>query len=171
MCAQGRKRQFIFSPDNIHPLPLSPPPFLLPFYRHYHLIIVFSTVFMFTPLGLQVTFIPKCDRSSGAWLAEQCLEELGVCWCVTPHGDQVPGSLTRGAPQCQGTARAARRMSFDPATPTNMSESSGLALLANTIQKRSWDGKKLAPMTIPFGCLMLSALNPPNSLSSPSTSL
>ncbi|KAK8392409.1 hypothetical protein O3P69_014644 [Scylla paramamosain] len=70
--------------------------------------------------GKKVTFIPKCDRSSGAWLAEQCLEELGVCWCVTPHGDQVPGSLTRGAPQCQGSARAARRMSFDPATPTNM---------------------------------------------------
>ena len=45
-----------------------------------------------------------------------------MCWCVTPHGDQVPGSLTRGAPQCQGSARAARRMSFDPATPTNMSK-------------------------------------------------
>ncbi|XP_071535769.1 uncharacterized protein [Panulirus ornatus] len=68
----------------------------------------------------KVTFIPKCDKSNGAWLPEQCLEELGVCWCVTPKGDQVPGSLTRGAPQCQGTARSSRRMNFDPATPTNM---------------------------------------------------
>ncbi|KAK8727075.1 hypothetical protein OTU49_009926, partial [Cherax quadricarinatus] len=68
----------------------------------------------------KVTFIPKCDKSRGAWLPEQCLEELGVCWCVTPQGDQVPGSLTRGAPQCQGTARSSRRMNFDPTTPTNM---------------------------------------------------
>ncbi|KAK4325646.1 hypothetical protein Pmani_003739 [Petrolisthes manimaculis] len=68
----------------------------------------------------KVTFIPKCEKGTGAWLPEQCLEELGVCWCVTPQGDQVPGSLTRGAPQCQGSARAARRMDFDPTMPTNM---------------------------------------------------
>ncbi|XP_037795742.1 balbiani ring protein 3-like [Penaeus monodon] len=68
----------------------------------------------------KLKFIPKCSKDTGAWLPEQCLEELGVCWCVTPQGDQVPGSLTRGAPQCQGAARASRRMNFDPATPTNM---------------------------------------------------
>ncbi|XP_066984826.1 uncharacterized protein [Macrobrachium rosenbergii] len=68
----------------------------------------------------KITFIPKCEKTSGAWLPEQCLEELGVCWCVTPQGDQVPGSLTRGAPQCQGTSRSARKMTFDPSTPTNM---------------------------------------------------
>ncbi|XP_069977259.1 uncharacterized protein [Penaeus vannamei] len=68
----------------------------------------------------KLKFIPKCSKETGAWLPEQCLEELGVCWCVTPQGDQVPGSLTRGAPQCQGAARASRRMNFDPTTPTNM---------------------------------------------------
>ncbi|KAK7082228.1 hypothetical protein SK128_021740, partial [Halocaridina rubra] len=68
----------------------------------------------------KITFIPKCEKTSGAWLPEQCLEELGVCWCVTPQGDQVPGSLTRGAPHCQGTARSARKMVFDPTMPTNM---------------------------------------------------
>ncbi|XP_042879578.1 uncharacterized protein LOC122258000 [Penaeus japonicus] len=73
-----------------------------------------------SPKNKKLRFIPKCSKDTGAWLPEQCLEELGVCWCVTPQGDQVPGSLTRGAPQCQGAARASRRMSFDPTTPTNM---------------------------------------------------
>uniref|UniRef100_A0A6A7FYZ2 Amyloid beta A4 protein n=1 Tax=Hirondellea gigas TaxID=1518452 RepID=A0A6A7FYZ2_9CRUS len=72
----------------------------------------------------KMTFIPKCHKKSGAWLPHQCLEELGVCWCVTPGGDQVEGSLTRGAPVCSidASARSARRLDVvlnDLAKPIN----------------------------------------------------
>ncbi|RXG59457.1 HLA class II histocompatibility antigen gamma chain [Armadillidium vulgare] len=69
-----------------------------------------------------ITFLPKCDRLTGEWLPEQCLEELGVCWCVTSSGDQVPETLTRGAPTCQKSSRTGRlfNLEFDPSRPTNM---------------------------------------------------
>ncbi|KAB7506063.1 Kunitz-type serine protease inhibitor bitisilin-3, partial [Armadillidium nasatum] len=78
--------------------------------------------FIFAEKDKKITFLPKCDRLTGEWLPEQCLEELGVCWCVTSSGDQVPETLTRGAPTCQKTSRTGRllNLEFDPSRPTNM---------------------------------------------------
>lgn len=51
-------------------------------------------------------YVPACD-ARGFYRPRQCHAALAVCWCVDPHGAELPGSRTKGAPACPGTSRPA----------------------------------------------------------------
>ncbi|KAF5293262.1 hypothetical protein FQR65_LT11002 [Abscondita terminalis] len=58
------------------------------------------------------TFIPNCDADTGNWKSVQCMEHVGVCWCVTPQGQTLKGTIIRGKePDCN--FRQARGRSRD----------------------------------------------------------
>ncbi|XP_062311043.1 thyroglobulin-like isoform X13 [Osmerus eperlanus] len=50
-------------------------------------------------------YVPQCD-SQGQFLPTQCQESTGQCWCVTPAGEVVSGTLTpqgQPRPNCAGS--------------------------------------------------------------------
>uniref|UniRef100_A0A1Y1L736 Thyroglobulin type-1 domain-containing protein n=1 Tax=Photinus pyralis TaxID=7054 RepID=A0A1Y1L736_PHOPY len=65
------------------------------------------------------TFIPRCDPANGNWKPVQCMEHVGVCWCVTPQGQTQKGTVVRGQePDCN--FRQARGRSRDKIQPTDV---------------------------------------------------
>lgn len=57
----------------------------------------------------------RCDTNTGTWLPVQCLEHIEVCWCVTPQGEPLKGTLIKGTqPICNfRQARNRARDRFD----------------------------------------------------------
>lgn len=48
--------------------------------------------------GGKVVFIPQCN-AVGGYDDIQCYR--GVCWCVNKRGTEIPGTRTRGKPDCE----------------------------------------------------------------------
>ncbi|XP_060536767.1 fibrillin-1-like isoform X2 [Cylas formicarius] len=86
------------------------------------------------------TFAPRCDPESGNWLPIQCLEHVGVCWCVTPQGEPLKGTLTRGAePECN--FRQARHWASDR---SDFASEADLVLEELMMQVGSFDGNDMS---------------------------
>lgn len=49
-------------------------------------------------------YIPQCD-SLGYYRPLQCHAAVGVCWCTDKHGNERPGTRTKGEPRCPGNSR------------------------------------------------------------------
>ncbi|XP_046873533.1 thyroglobulin-like [Hypomesus transpacificus] len=75
-------------------------------------------------------YVPQCD-SQGQFVPTQCQVSTGICWCVTPAGDVVPGTVTS-----QGQPRPTCTGSTLPGHPLTMCEwwRAGVAHLPGSFQ-------------------------------------
>lgn len=53
-------------------------------------------------------YMPRCAED-GSWQEQQCSDKLGICWCVTRHGNEIAGTRTFGVAQCQFATNAERQ--------------------------------------------------------------
>ena len=49
-------------------------------------------------------FVPQC-AADGSYEEVQCYGSTGYCWCVDSEGSPVLGTMVRGLPHCNKSAR------------------------------------------------------------------
>ncbi|RDD42554.1 Equistatin [Trichoplax sp. H2] len=59
-------------------------------------------------------FVPKCQRD-GSYDKVQCMDTLGLCWCVDNYGNEISGTRIRGVPLCANVKANSQKSGFCPA--------------------------------------------------------
>ena len=81
-----------------------------------------------------LSYIPRCDPGNGEWQAVQCIDQVGMCWCVNRKGEPVKGTMTAGKPDC--TFRQSRGRYFGAAGPQDSPGKSQSGMQKHTCHSR-----------------------------------